>query len=125
MSYKVASKKEQARLRRVVPKALGDFDVRLTPEQERSNLTTIIQQLETQIKEAKEQKLGKAFVKELGKKKFDLQCQIAELGVTKRFKGIEGYFIEVTKETVTASLFDLIVKKSHERMTTENAEESA
>lgn len=109
MAYKIASKKQQARLRRPVGELLGSYDD-VTPQEMRENLNTKKRALEEQLRYLPK---SDPIRKEIGQEVVRLNKEIYELKL--RFnspRNFSNYLCDIIKKEVTIAQWKIWVQKA-------------
>lgn len=122
MAFKGKVDLEQARLRRVTPKQLGDFPVEtLTDEQRRENLALHLTSLQKQLDIAKAN--GDKHTKlEIGQKMLVVIKEIAALKkiIKKRRShqetSLQNYIFQVAKERMTKEQWNDVIEEARRRV---------
>lgn len=111
MTFKKASEKQQAKLRRPINRRLGDFDVGEPTEKEslemlREKARLIDRQITLLPK-------GDPKRRELGLQKFEMGTRINKLsGAVGKIKPIANFFMDVCRESLPPSLFQALLDKA-------------
>jgi hypothetical protein len=113
MSFQTAAKKAQARARRPVGELLPSYFENLTEEEKRDCLKQVLFTIDDQIANCDlRDKNGRYRKKELGQEKAAICKLINALRPKRRAPGVEFYFIEAARETLTKVMFSIVMDKA-------------
>lgn len=110
MAYKIASKLNQERIYRSISKWLPENFGSLTLEQQRDSLKVIWHQIEEELGVERDWWRRKA----LARKKMEVQDAMRAIRPKRRCPGSANFFIEAARQTLTPSLFNIVMTKSVE-----------
>ncbi len=85
-------------------------DSKLTDEQLRENLVIRVKKIDTELKA-----VPKGFFRsQLGKEKQEIQNKITAIRPKKKSPGIENFFIEAARETLTKPQFSMLMSRANQ-----------